>query len=291
MNDTDTGHPDEFIETSKETSQNQVLPATRWTAILIIPFLLTAWVILYLFPEGTEALFAWPINPEMSARLMGAGYLAGAYFFIRVAIAKKWHTVQPGFLPVALFATWMAVTTLIHWDRFTHGHISFITWVTVYAVTPFLVLIIWLRNRKTDPHTFEQPDASVPTWIRRSMGFFGAAMLLLAIIFYIVPDWMISFWPWTLTPLTVRTILGFFLIPAWTFILLAFDVRWSAHRVVIQGQIIGMALIMIAAALSWSDFFPTNPAAWVFVASGMVILLTLFEYYRMMEVRGEVQSE
>jgi hypothetical protein len=46
-----------------------------------------------------------------------------------------------------------------------------------------------------------------------------------------------------------------------------------------------MALIMIASALSWSDFFPSDPAAWIFVASGLLVLLALFEYYRLMEVR------
>jgi hypothetical protein len=287
MTDTDTTQRQSHREMSREKTNNRILPGTRWTAILIIPFLLTAWVLLYLFPGETETLFAWPINPEMSARLMGAGYLAGAYFFIRVAIAKRWHTVQAGFLPVALFAAWMAMATFVHWDRFTHGHVSFITWVTVYAITPILVLVVWLRNRRSDPRTFAEQDAHVPNWARRIMGSIGSLMILFAIFFYLRPDWMIAFWPWTLSPLTTRTILGFFLIPAATFVTMALEPRWSAHRVVVQGQIIGLALIMIASALSWGDFFPANPAAWVFVASGIVVLLVLFEYYRMMETRVE----
>jgi hypothetical protein len=264
---------------------NQILPITRWVSIMIIPFLLTAWVILYLFPTETERLFAWPVSPTLSARLMGAGYLAGAYFFLRVAVAKKWHTVQHGFLPVSVFATWMAVTTLIHWSRFSHGHISFITWAVIYAITPLLILFLWLRNRSAYPRASMEHDASVPDWLRLIMRLLGTSMLVLALIFYTNPEWMIAIWPWSLTALTTRAILGFFLIPAGTFILLAHDRRWSAHRLVVQGQIIGMALIMIASALSWSDFFPSDPAAWIFVASGLLVLLALFEYYRLMEVR------
>lgn len=285
MRNTGRDTPRSLQETSPPLKNNRILPETRWTAILVIPFLLTAWGILYLFPAQTEALFAWPINPEMSARLMGAGYLAGAYFFVRAATSSQWHTVQRGFLPVSFFAAWMAGTTLLHWDRFSHGHVSFITWATIYAITPFLILVVWIRNRKADPQTFEKVDARVPLWLRRMMGVFGFAMLLVSVIFYFKPEWMIGFWPWTLSPLTARTTLGFFLIPAGTFIALAFEPRWSAHRIVIQGQIIGMALILIAAGLSWNNFSQTTPAAWIFVVSGFFVLLGLFEYYRMMEVR------
>jgi hypothetical protein len=112
-------------KTSTETAvsqNNRILPFTRWTAILILPFLLAAWGILYLFPQHTEALFAWPITPEMSARLMGAGYLAGAYFFIRAATNNKWHTVQR-WIPSGVFLCCLdgcdnppALVALLAWE-------------------------------------------------------------------------------------------------------------------------------------------------------------------------------
>jgi hypothetical protein len=288
MTEIETSHSDSSPKISARVEpDDKILPETRWVAILIIPFLLTAWVILYVFPQETESLFAWPVNPTLSARLMGAGYLAGAYFFLRVAVARKWHTVEHGFLPVAVFAAWMAVTTLLHWSRFSHGHISFITWAGIYAITPLLVFIIWFRNRTANSGADQEQGARVRDWMRWTMGILGTGMLLFAVAFYINPDWMIAIWPWSLTALTARALLGFFLIPAGTFILLALDPRWSAHRVVIQGQIVGMALIMIASALSWSDFFPSNPAAWLFVGSGLLVLLALFEYYRIMEEQAD----
>jgi hypothetical protein len=284
MNVNTARHKDNNATEAKSKS-NRILTGTRWTAILIIPFLLVAWGILYLFPQDTEALFAWPITPAMTARLMGAGYLAGAYFFIRTATAKSWQTVQHGFLPVTFFAAWMAVTTLLHWSRFSHGNFSFITWAVVYAITPFLVFIVWLRNRKEDPQTFMEEDASVPNATRSIIGGMGLILLVMVSVLYIRVDWMIAIWPWTLSPLTARTVMGFFLIPALTFIMLSFDARWSTHRVIIQGQLIGLTLIMIASALSWSDIFSGNPVGWLFVGSGICILLLLAVYYLAMEKR------
>ncbi len=55
-------------------------------------------------------LWAWMICPEMSALVMGAGYLAGAWFFLRVAASREWHRVAVGFVALQLaFAVVMFV--------------------------------------------------------------------------------------------------------------------------------------------------------------------------------------
>ena len=44
-----------------------------------------------------------PSTSAGSALLIGAGYTAGAYFFARLILDKKWHRVQAGFLPITAF--------------------------------------------------------------------------------------------------------------------------------------------------------------------------------------------
>jgi hypothetical protein len=70
---------------------DRVLPETRVVSALIVPFLIAGFVILYLFPDDTGRLFAWTIEPSMTPLVMGAGYVAGAYFLargVRVALAR-----------------------------------------------------------------------------------------------------------------------------------------------------------------------------------------------------------
>ena len=45
---------------------DRVLISTRVPALVISPFLLGAFVILYGFPRHTARLFAWPIKPTMT---------------------------------------------------------------------------------------------------------------------------------------------------------------------------------------------------------------------------------
>ena len=48
------------VENVRGTSvrNDRVFPETRWVSVIIVPFLVAAFVILYLFPDHTQELFA-----------------------------------------------------------------------------------------------------------------------------------------------------------------------------------------------------------------------------------------
>lgn len=98
---------------------DRVLTYTRVLSLAIVPFLLTAFVVLYLFPGDTKRLFAWPINPTMTSMMLASAYLGGAYFFLRVVFESRWNVVKTGFLSVALFASLLGVATVLHWTSST----------------------------------------------------------------------------------------------------------------------------------------------------------------------------
>jgi hypothetical protein len=137
------------------TRDDRVLPETRALAMFIVPFLLVAFPLLYFFANDTGDWWAWEIRPSMTAFIMGAGYIAGAYFFWQVARATCWHRVHLGFLPITAFTAFLGVATVIYWDWFDHDHVAFWIWTGLYFATPFLVPLAWLRNRRTDPGTLE----------------------------------------------------------------------------------------------------------------------------------------
>src|SRR5260370_16772525 len=183
---------------------DRVFPETRWVSVIIVPFLVAAFVILYLFPDHTQELFAWGIQPRMSAMMLGAAYLGGAYFFVRVAAFARWHWVKVGFLPVTSFATLMGIATILHWDRFNHSYLSFFAWVALYFTTPFIVFLLWLRNRSTDPGPHTSPDRRVPHLVRLVIGIVGVLTLLTTIFLFLHPRFYISTCPFALTPLPPR---------------------------------------------------------------------------------------
>jgi len=68
---------------------DRIVWQTRLLAAVIVPFLVVAFVILYLRPEETGRLFAWPISPWMTSFVLASAYLGGAYFFVRVATGRR----------------------------------------------------------------------------------------------------------------------------------------------------------------------------------------------------------
>jgi hypothetical protein len=74
---------------------DHVRVSTRLIAMVIIPFLLGAFVILYCFPSHTARLFAWPIQPTMTSMMLASAYLGGAYFFVRVLWERHRNAINP----------------------------------------------------------------------------------------------------------------------------------------------------------------------------------------------------
>lgn len=266
-------------------TDDRILPVTRVVAALIVPFLVVAFAILYLMPDATDRLFAWTIMPRMSALLMGAGYVSGVYFFIRVVRAPRWHWVAQAFLPLTLFVCWLELATILHWDRFHHGHIAFVAWTAIYTLTPFILPALWLRNRSADPRTPDPDDVLVPRPLRGLMGLVGAVELALALIMFVLPNSVIDLWPWMLTPPTARTASGWFALHGAIGLALAQEPRWSGMRIVLHTQMIGLTLILVAVARAWSDFNPTNPLTWVFVVGTSAWLVVLVGIHITLDAR------
>jgi hypothetical protein len=267
---------------------DRVLAETRWISAIIVPFLVVAFGILYLFPDHTQELFAWGIKPRMSAMMLGAAYIGGAYFFVRAAANARWHWVKVGFLPVTTFATLMGIATILHWDRFNHGYISFYAWVGLYFTTPFIVFLLWLRNRTTDPGPDASLDRRVPSLVRLVIGIVGGVTLLTSMVLFLQPALMITVWPWQLTALTARVMGALFALTGVGELAIALEVRWSAVRIPLQSQMIGIAFITLAIAFSWNNFNRANPFTWIFLASILFLLVGSPLFYVWMERRGKV---
>jgi hypothetical protein len=249
---------------------DRVLPLTRWSSVVLVAALLAGGITLYGFPGSTPQLWAWTITPAMTPLVMGSGYLASAVFFARVALSRRWHTVEKGFFGVELFAVLLLIATVMHWDRFRHDHPVFWMWLALYVVAPVLVPTFWIRNRRRAPAT--TPGPRVPQPVRRLLAAVGAAELLVAATMFAVPAVAVALWPWSLTPLTARVIAGFVAANAVTLLVCWWESRWSALEAGLTTVLIGIVLIMAAVPRAAGDFRDAT-TMWAFVAALLVALV------------------
>ncbi len=250
----------------QQPSDAPPLAATRVLALIIIPFLVLASGILYLFPADTRRLFAWEIKPTMSAMMLGAAYAGGIWFFVRALAAGSWRQVQVGFPAVCTFASLLGLATILHWDRFIHDSLAFVAWAALYFTTPFIVLGAWLREQRARrDRPVSRLEPRLPPAVR---GIFAATAILtlpVAVGLFLVPSQVADVWPWTLTPLTARVTSAMFALPGVVALGLAVDNRWRSAGPVLEAQILSVAMILVAAWRDQEDINFGSAAAWIVV--------------------------
>lgn len=258
--------------------RTDIFRETRWLAIVIIPFLAIAFAILYGFPADTARLFAWNIQPPMTAMMLGSAYAGGVWFFGRAARAAWWREIKIGFPAVGTFASLLGIATILHWDRFIHDALAFWLWVLLYFTTPFLVFGTLLRQRRADRDD-HATEPELPAVARRTLGVVGAPMVVVSIGLFLAPDLLLPAWPWKLTPLTARVVSAMFALPGIVGLGMAADPRVSVARISLEAQVLSIALILGAVVRDAGDIDFGSPMAWVFVV-GLGLLAGALAWWR-----------
>ena len=244
---------------------DRILLAVRWLAVVLLPFLGVAAVILVLLPGRTAELFAWPIAPPLTAMVLGAAYVGGIVFFAAVLLTRDWHRVRRGFLPVFVFASLLGIATMLHADKFT-VNVSFVAWAVLYATTPFLVAWAAIAQRPADPRTPASLDLAIPAAIAWCLVAVGGVATLTGLTMFVLPGMFLDVWGWDLTPLTARTMGAILSLTGFVNVAMIVDRRWSSFRVLYGAQLISVALIIVAVVIRREDVHWERPAAWGFVA-------------------------
>ena len=270
-------------------SGDRIYGFTKFVAALLGLVVFLAFIVLYFFPTRTKQLFAWPIQPPMTAMFIGASYANGAIFFSAVLFEKKWHRVWAPHIGVFFFATMLLIATILHWDRFNHAHPVFWLWVFIYVLAPVLVPWALIRNLPEDPNRPDAVDAQVPLALRLTWFVPGLVLLAAAVYGFIKPAWLIPHWPWKATPLTMRVMMSFYCMVGVAVFTVLREPRWSAWRIGTIGVIVWHALIITAGFLRQGDFKNGLFYGWWFPFEAVLFIAAVLTF-TIMEFRAAKQQ-
>ncbi|WP_374687563.1 hypothetical protein [Promineifilum sp.] len=199
------------MTTGAVTDATRLLPVMRRMLYASTILVISISFFLFLFPARTETLFAWTINPPLTAAVLGASYLASAPMTYLAARETVWARARVAVPGVILFTALTTLATFIHLDRFhldaPNLFTRFVTWVwlLVYILDP--IFFSYALFRQTRPPQVDPPRlAPLATWYRLALVALGAPMLLFGALMFIAPARAIPLWPWELTPLTCRAV-------------------------------------------------------------------------------------
>ena len=95
---------------------------------------------------------------------------------------------------------------------------------------------------------------------------------------FVRPELAIDRWPWTLTPLTARTLSAFIAFPAVMWLCLLMDGRWSSFEIPVETAGVGLALVGLALVRGREQLSGSEEATWAYtilllaMLSGLVAL-------------------
>ena len=166
---------------------------------------------LYFFPERTDLLFSWTINPPLTAAYLGAGYLAAFVLEFLASREKYWANARIAVPGMWSFTAVTLIVTLLHIDRFHFDSTTWITvagtwvWLLIYILVPIALGFIWIRQIRR-PGIAPAKENPLPGWLRYSALIQGLVLLISGTVMFLLPDKAIPYWPWSLSALTCRAI-------------------------------------------------------------------------------------
>jgi hypothetical protein len=242
------------------------VPLRLWMAVEVF-FGLAAISSIFLRPADTEDNFAWPIQPTVMAAVLGSFYLASALLFVLPLFATTWQQVRVMILPTAAFSTAMLVATVLHWDKFSVGTFPFGLWLASYVLPPPIFVTLYvLHQREAAPVGAGIEEPIVP-WALMLLRINGLAVTAIALAGFAVPAMLTDVAPWTLTPLTTRTLCGWLLVVGLLQLWMAWEGDWRRARLATTMMIVLPFALVVQLARFTDQVDWSTPALWVLLAA------------------------
>ncbi|HZA05973.1 MAG TPA: hypothetical protein VE617_15530 [Propionibacteriaceae bacterium] len=255
-----------------------ILPGTRLVLAVFGGLTLLAFLALFVGAEQTERVFAWTIQPPITAAFLGAAYAGGCALELLALRRGTWAALRIPFLAIGVFTTTTLLVTLLHLDRFHFGspvplaRFAAWFWLVIYVVVPVAMVVVWvLQERRPAAPTGRVP---LPSVLRFALLAQGAVMLAVGMPLLVRPELAAVLWPWTLTPLTARMVAAWLLAFGLAVVLAGREADLGRLEVpaVAYGLLAVLVLVVLARfpeSVRWG-----SPAAWVYLAVAVSILLS-----------------
>jgi hypothetical protein len=245
-------------------------PGVRAGLVAIASVIFWLGLSLFVFPTHTDDLFAWTIQPPLTAAFLGASYWASTTLAAACAAERDWARGRAFAAPYFIAGVVLLWVTIVHWDRFHMDAVTGWLWLTLYAIFPPSVLLLLGRQLRT-PGTEPERGPRIAPLLLALIGCQGVVMVALGTALVVAPGDADSLWPWQLTPLTGRAIGTFVLSQGALSLAVCFERDWSRVRPPML-QMLVLGTLHLVAVARFSDTLDWDAAgAWLYL--GFVVSL------------------
>lgn len=223
----------------------------------------------FFFPAHVDKGLPWLV-PPFHARFIGAIYLSAPIFLGASMLARHYFEVRIGVFIIAIWTGALFVISLFYLSELDFNRTLVKVWLGTYLLYPLIGFwLTWIQRNTRD----ETASPNIPGWIRNYFFVQGIIITILALALLIVPELIISVWPWKITRMLAQIYSGPIVAYGIGSIMLGRQRTMSEIRIVTLG-IFALAIGALTASIIHRALFTlSNPATWIWF--GSFILITL----------------
>jgi hypothetical protein len=253
----------------------------RWLTRAITVLAVVVGPLLFILPDRTDTLFAWTINPPITAAFLGGTYCTALAIDLLAARERIWARARVVYPSLLLFVVLTLVATLLHLDKFhfnSPGMVARSTawaWLATYILVPVATLMLLISQmRSAGADSRRGSGAVLPPWLRGLLAMQALAMLVMGVPLFVAPDVVAPAWPWSLTPLTAQAIgawlVGFGVATAHSVL----ENAWERTYIVCAASVVFGIFELAVLVRFASSMVLTSPASWLYVLFFVSITFT-----------------
>jgi hypothetical protein len=211
------------------------------------------------FPANALQVLPFMV-PPLHARFLGSMYLSGATFMALNILATQWAEVRVVTPMIAIWTGMLGIVSLFHLEAFDWSRIQVWIWFIAYIGFPLVALWIAWHQRSERQHPSHPPLSRV---LQIYLCIQGGLVTLLALCLLVAPVWMVSLWPWKITPVLAHIYSAPFLSYGLGSLYAISQRTWAEVRIVIYATLVFTVAVLIASLYHAALFDFSRIAPWL----------------------------
>jgi hypothetical protein len=243
-----------------------------YACVLILAALIGIWGLF--FPANALQVLPFSV-PPLHARFLGSMYLSGATFMVLNILAIQWAEVRVVTPMIAVWTGMLGIVSLFHLEAFDWSRIQVWIWFIAYIGFPLVALWITWHQRSEIRHP---PGPAISRLLRLYLYAQGGLVTLLALCLLVAPGWMVSLWPWKITPVLAHIYSAPFLSYGLGSLYAISQRTWSEVRIMVYATLVFTVAVLMASLYHANlfDFRRIAPWFWFSGFASTSIVLGLF---------------
>jgi hypothetical protein len=201
---------------------------------------------------------ALPINaPPLHARFLGAMYLSGATFMVLATFARQWRDVRVTTAVLALWTGLLGVVSILNLHAFDWNRDP--TWFWFFAYLGFPMAAAWLAGHQRRFGS-ERRKTTAGLLAASLLVLIGGSVTVFGVVLLFAPTYMVTLWPWALTPLLAQVYSAPFVAFGLGLVYAASQSAFAERRIAILGSLVFAVGALVASYLHFGLFRAGAPS-------------------------------